>query len=274
MLDSTSIWIDAVSCFEPPSDFSESYIYYSISGDTLIDETLYYKFISYNNESEELLGFIFENDSGQVYFRIREDLDPYLICHFGSEFELLTDTNLLFIDFSAQIGDTLHLPLIENEIYVYNIGEDEIGGIIRKRIEFANEMIYGSWIEGIGGVYGGFFGSWCGVGIGCDTYLSCSTLNGEDVYGTCNIGISENEGEQLSFDVSPNPVLDYIKIEINSNSNINYKATIFNTNGIMVLNTTIINTTTEIKINNIPAGIYLLKLSSKDSYQTKRIIVK
>ena len=187
----------------------------------------------------------------------------------------MTDTNLLFIDFSAQVGDTLNLPFIENELYVYYTGETEIGGITRKEIQFMGEIaIYSSWIEGIGGVYGGFFGSWCGQGNGCVPDLFCSTVNDEEVYGTCNVGISENRMEQLIFDVSPNPALDIIKIEINSNGNISYKATIFNTAGVMVLNTTIVDKTTEININELPTGLYLLKLSNKDIYQTKRLIVK
>jgi hypothetical protein len=277
MLDTSSTWIDVVGCVEPPNDFYESYYYYSISGDTLIDDYLYYKFIQSNQYEDEniLFGYIFENDSGQVYFRISEDFNLDYFCYFGSEIGLLTDTNLLFIDFSAQVGDILNLPFSENDLFVFYTGEVEIGGVIRKEIQFMDDfLIYGSWIEGIGGVIGGFFGSWCGQGIGCVPDLFCSTANGEEVYGNCNVGIFEQGLQELEFKILPNPASDLIKITFNSNSNENFEAAIFDVKGIMVLNSIINKSSNQINIDKLDSGIYLLRLISDNGYyKASRFIV-
>ncbi len=88
-----------------------------------------------------------------------------------------------------------------------------------------------------------------------------------------SLSVDEFSGVELS--VYPNPVKNKLQIRLNNNFNIETKTIeLFSLLGDRVLLKTFTNANTEIDVNNLSSGIYLLKCSIGDLLITKKVIVK
>lgn len=80
--------------------------------------------------------------------------------------------------------------------------------------------------------------------------------------------------ENSSFKLYPNPAESYVRIEFADEQNNSNQVEIFNTLGAMVRSQKVSGKRANIKLDNIPAGIYLIRVSGSDINETKRLIVK
>lgn len=74
--------------------------------------------------------------------------------------------------------------------------------------------------------------------------------------------------KEISINVYPNPVVDELSIDLDASTT--NRISIYNTNGKAVRTIDAINSTTRINVSDLPAGIYLIKISTS----TKEIITK
>ncbi|MDR9399737.1 MAG: T9SS type A sorting domain-containing protein [Salibacter sp.] len=79
--------------------------------------------------------------------------------------------------------------------------------------------------------------------------------------------------ENSSFKLYPNPAENYVRIEFTDELNSSNQIEIFNTLGAMVRSQKVSGKRANIQLDNMPAGIYLVRVSGSDINETKRLIV-
>ena len=84
-----------------------------------------------------------------------------------------------------------------------------------------------------------------------------------------------NSTSQNDFEIYPNPNNGNFEVELKNGSNVNAKITIYNIVGKLIYENDVNDTTLikSIKLNNVPNGIYFVKLKSNTVNFTKKIIV-
>ncbi|PIF34283.1 putative delta-60 repeat protein/predicted secreted protein (Por secretion system target) [Flavobacterium sp. 9] len=75
---------------------------------------------------------------------------------------------------------------------------------------------------------------------------------------------------QNSFKLYPNPVKDFITIEMNSSDNA--KLNVFDVTGQIVLSKELKATSTKLNISNLPTGVYMFQISNETGIVTKKVI--
>jgi hypothetical protein len=88
---------------------------------------------------------------------------------------------------------------------------------------------------------------------------------------TTRTGVLSNESNQLEdVNIYPNPVEDELSVKAPLGSEI----TIFNTAGQNVKNTTSSGSITKISVNEIPSGLYIVKISNNGKTYNQKVVVK
>ncbi|OFX32769.1 MAG: hypothetical protein A2X08_06910 [Bacteroidetes bacterium GWA2_32_17] len=98
-------------------------------------------------------------------------------------------------------------------------------------------------------------------------------FNASIYYETIYSQIVEPSTQNLNFKVYPNFSSDYIIIKLQSLSNKN-NATLYNSQGNIILSQKIINYNTQISIANLASGVYYLKLSNEKMVEVRKVIKK
>lgn len=81
-------------------------------------------------------------------------------------------------------------------------------------------------------------------------------------------GIKDGVIKEVS--VYPNPVNDYLTIQINNTQTLNGKLKIYNSNGRLILEGSLFENKSQLNVNSLPKGLYLIKvISDKDVYEGK-----
>ncbi|RKR05672.1 putative delta-60 repeat protein/predicted secreted protein (Por secretion system target) [Flavobacterium sp. 90] len=96
---------------------------------------------------------------------------------------------------------------------------------------------------------------------GCAAKSTCFDVT---VLGTKNFEF------QNSFRLYPNPVKDFITIEMNSSDNA--KLNVFNVTGQIILSKELKATATKLNISNLPTGVYMFQISNETGIVTKKVI--
>lgn len=204
------------------------------------------------------------NDNGKVFFVPKDSAREFLL-----------------YDFTVSGGDTLHQVYFEigggmptvDDIYIPpgHVDSVLIDGLWRKRIN-----IDGGWVEGIGNLQGLFWEYWYNVS-GYAASLLCMSSNGNTVYpeaafGACESSFETEESNEpnLSFQAYPNPTFKSLKIACNGQVD---EVILTAVNGQKMKELTVQDQKDiYLDINDLPSGIYILIVRSKEQLLTKRIV--
>lgn len=261
---------------EIPGFVEKRTTYYSFLGDTVIGDKTWLKLYS-SWDTLFLLnlhyhGLIHSSD-GIVSFR-----------------DVNNNLSTLY-NFNLGVGDSVffNLPMMPQNIAINNIDSVQINGLYFKRFTFDeptginfSDVLNEVWIEGIGSHHGLLFPrtprkfatEWPDK-----LDLTCSFT--EEIqywdnpsYNGCytNIILGKQEQSSNSYKIYPNPFKDYIIIE---NGNLNVDITtidIYDIQGNIVYSEKTTNTIHRIVLNNLPVGIYYVRLNKDGNIHQKKII--
>jgi hypothetical protein len=254
--------------FEPPFDTGYITITYKISGDSIIDNIVYKKIFTTEEEfpvNWELTGLIREDENKRVYWR-------------GSGF----DEDILYYDFSVEPGDTVTIGIntYQDMLITDSVGYVEISGMLLKKIWLRYEQdpsLRESWIEGIGSNLGlmqmgmaGTLGGWY--------WFSCLTENGTLVYMNPAIedcymfGTGMNEivlENRMTF--FPIPATSFITINIKEGIAIE-EAIIYNHFGQKALVAEPVNNTVD--VSGLKPGIYFIEVITRESRTGTKLVIE
>lgn len=124
---------------------------------------------------------------------------------------------------------------------------------------------------------GRYSDTWCSystneVTINWNAPLAYAT-NGLQFYQNRMLSVNDGEKNQIKeVVVYPNPTKGELYIERNNNFNQPVKVVIFDTNGKTVFKSTIANEESRINIQELPKGIYFLKVSANENSNTIKIV--
>jgi hypothetical protein len=248
---------------------------YSITGDTLINEVVYHKLdytgIYYGDNCEENYfndGYqgAFRNDIGnkKVWFVPSGDLNESLL-----------------YEFDLEIGDTLSPgilnPIEFGDFWVEDIDTIEVGDSYRKMFLIRSGFnIYGGpfeIIEGIGGQslvspMESWFNFEAGYLLYCvninDSIFYPYGANCEQIVGT------ESILKNVTFEIYPNPSKDILFIDNASGSHVQ----LFSITGLLISESEIKTDYFELKLKDVPEGMYFLRFKKDLEIQAKKIIVQ
>jgi hypothetical protein len=226
-------------------------MYFSLSGDTVINSTIYHKMF-YTSSFQTTI----------YYAGIREDsLKKVFILNAGE-----TTEDLKF-NFSGSIGDTMQSNPIKT---ITDIDSVLISGSYRGRyILSSNDTV----IEGVGNLNEiiGFY-----IIIDAVRFnLLCLTIDTliyqNNQYQTCDTTFSETLGintiNENYYRVYPNPFYEQTIIEFNNKRNEKYSLTLWNSFG-QIMQTIENITTDKIKVerNNLTSGLYFFRLHNDKNF--------
>jgi len=292
------IIIGVLLCFIPELMFSQEYEYVAFPSSNGIWSEFYGKelmesyFTSYDkialNGEDTLISqlnykklYLFEGTtfdvSNATYLGgIREEGKKIFYLgnkiHDGKPFSFDTSSEILLYDFNVNIGDRLNCDgeLMANFycLIVESIDTISIGNTLRKRISFESSIT--KWIEGIGSVQGLLFAGEPIATKGQPTGdLICFKLNDEilffnESYDECMpVGVTENVLLNNAL-IYPNPTNDEINIEIPENF-ISQRISLFDVYGRMVRSESISRKKYVVNLNNLPTGIYVVRIQGKNT---------
>ena len=250
-----------------------------ISGDTLIDGELYKKVLrKLSSETQywhgsmeyDLYGIIKEEESGKVFYKPKEQEVEYLLYDFGMN---VNDTAVMY---------WCQNPNCEVHVRIDSIATQHIAGAERRvfyvssKDSFSDWRWLNTWVEGIGATEGLLYSCHVVSAGGITLHeLLCYHVDGElvwqnPIYNTCLIdnydGIQDNT-VGFSVQVYPNPAKDKVVIEGIEASEVQ----VYNALGQMVK--TVLRTN-EIDVEELPQGLYLLRIDAKDGQVVKQIVVE
>jgi PKD repeat protein len=110
-----------------------------------------------------------------------------------------------------------------------------------------------------------------------DVSLTASNANGSDTKTEDNyiqvdtLTFIEENGNLISLSVFPNPVSDKLYIKLNKNYQTELSVTIFNLEGRMLFTQKLNNLENEIDMQNLEAGIYILKVFDGKEFKVLKI---
>jgi hypothetical protein len=199
--------------------------------------------------------------------------------------EIYSDTEDLIYDFSLKTGDSVYV----DSIYVYqayahvtSVDSVLINGMYRKRIQF--DLPPDIWIEGIGSLYDPFNPLHWYYMYGSGTELLCVTdstgnlyMNPE--YNSCYLDTTMTKLKEFGsgyndVKIRNNPMHESTVINTGSNSVRFSSYNLYNSAGVLVRKDKIQNAEFTLYRDNLPGGIYLLRLIGKDTIQNVRIIIQ
>lgn len=250
--------------------------YYSFLGDTVIGDQTWLKLYS----------------SWDTLFVL--NLHYHGLIHSSDGIVLFQDVNnniRTLYNFNLGVGDSVffNIPMMPQKIAINKIDSVQINGLYFKRFTFDEpiginvfDALNEVWIEGIGSHHGLLFP--CSPRKFASEWpdkldLTCSFT--EEIqywdnpsYNGCYINIILDK-EELStnlYKVYPNPFKDYIIIE---NGNLNVDITtidIYDIQGNIVYSERTPNTIHRIVLNNLPVGIYYVRLNKDGNITNKKIV--
>jgi len=251
-------WLDDVGSF-------------TIKGDSIFNgityQKMYYEPFRFNDEDKT---YSREIISSRLYVFVREDTleKKVFVVRIHSDWEdCLENEEYLHFDYSLGVGDTINDCSIPLEGVGHIPVVDSIGFVTTSFFDFPLRAIYTTILraEGIGGtatkqptilleklgfVHAGFFLE----GIKLLEYCVGD-------YAACNITTSLSTPPKSSIQVFPNPAGDFLNIEFSKNKPDpygEYHVEVFNTTGQQLLGEKMRFPSTQLKVNLLQSGIYLL----------------
>lgn len=219
--DSSALWQEVLLPYPPgPMPAYLEHIHYTVSGDTLINSTLYKKLFKTDYNP-----LCFQNFTGPYFFGgIRNDSNERKVYYY----DVSTSEEWLLYDFTLNVGDTVP-PTYNNvsypELYVESIDSVLIGSDFRKRFIYSQETYQPiQVIEGIGAESGllGYM-----VFFESINYLRCFHQNDSLLWinpraDSCNletdtclaISVPERIPDNRLMLIYPNPASDHIYLHL------------------------------------------------------------
>jgi hypothetical protein len=243
--------------------------HFGLVGDTIINGLTYSKL--YANLGS--LGAInpassFNILTANFHGAIREDSSKKIWFNQGGA----NPVDLLYYDFSLNLGDTFCFdppqPSGASCLPVSSVDSILINGNYRRQIHFNYGGQTETWIEGIGSIVDNFYGAWSFIG-NIEFSLNCFYQANTHLYGPCNYPTSLNESVNKSVELIlfPNPTES--QLTLNTDLEIGKILLLDITGKQMIL---IKKNTNTINVNNLPNGIYFLKLITNERTITKKFI--
>lgn len=248
---------------------------FTISDDTVINNLSYSKFGYYkmypsmHNPPPNCPPFFVDTlFYDNVAYYMREDTLNHKVYMYNS----YEETEYLWYDFDAQIGDTITYPYYGEFIVdtIYDIITND--GKIRKYFE-CNYGWHGFYIEGLGGISGPFYEPFAyfesGAWLMCAKEHDGQSIWGSDCYDFTT-DITEQESE-AKLNVYPNPASNFIHIELSATP---AEINIYNSHGLKIITTIAANKTNTINLSQIDSGIYYLVVLEESGLIISRKIIK
>ncbi|MBI5538792.1 MAG: T9SS type A sorting domain-containing protein [Bacteroidia bacterium] len=235
-----------------------TYYYYFINGDSTINGTNYKKLYKYSTSANSEFNF-----TSLIFNSL-----------------LLEDSNCIFqgtpgsmskiLDYNLQVGDSFKFIGYSPKQVLISIDSVLINGAYAKRFNFNKNI---KWIKGIGDVnYGASFSNYdflnpvppiwdfWGSNFLCYAEYLTPIYN----FGNyCNLPLNINQvNTENDFRIFPNPVFNNLNIEISSYNNFE-SIEIYSILGKKVKSILLTNDNIEIKVSDLPSGIYILKAEDK-----------
>jgi hypothetical protein len=261
-------WYYDIECLNLPFCYERQYL---LAGDTIIGNKTYNKIflsIQYFNNPYYDVGYqgavYYDNAADKVYWRPAN-----------------TSQDTLLYDFNLSVGDTLP------ETYIYQIGWgniiriDSIDTVMTSGHTITRyHMDNAGWgseyiLHGIGSTIGfletiyPFFES--------ENHLGCFRNYIDSIYYpdsslTCDVftDIHESFATNCSIGIYPNPVKDILNIDNASG----FHAQLFSITGLLISETEIKNEHFELKLKDVPEGMYFLRFEKDLEIKAKKIIVQ
>jgi len=202
----------------------------------------------------------------------------------GGVFKLSYNTEKQLYTFNLEVGDSVfaEVQLGGHDIYAFVDTVDSIliNGDYRKRIVF-EEWFRETWIEGIGSIQS-TIEPFANRHHTCTDDLLCVDDNGILIYqnqewNDCYIfyaGIIERNKQSSFIKTVPNPITDESVVEIDGPGHGQHQLQLFNSSG-KLLRTDIFNGKKYImKKEGLPSGLYLLKMTTGNSFHYGRIVIE
>lgn len=240
---------------------------FKYEGDTLIDTMIFRKMYSANDSSSnaywEYRGAVREWE-GKVYGCTRGRYNEGLL-----------------YDFTLNTGDTAYVinEYCEEPFEVVCTATDStaINGNYRKTFSFT--FPYGQWIEGIGSLAGPLFFGYdlCITDVFSD--LLCF-YNAENLLylnpdaGSCyetNVGVAQ-VSERDIFSIYPNPAATRISLRTGQLTGTDTRIELINAQGSVA--GSFLSNPAYIDVSDLPDGIYLIRLATEKSIQTRKLIIR
>lgn len=255
---------------------------YIQQGDTILKGKNYHKIFCKETDSPNssfFIGGIREDSLKQIFFF------PASI-HINNpgthSFPNDTTEHLLYSFNNLHIGDSLAINTSYTKIKVTSIDSVLLGMNYRKRYGIQNgRLFFGNeyWIEGIGSTkdllspfteeFEWKYYTLCYSDI--NTYYINSPNGMDSCHYSKPLGVSDNEA--TSIKVYPNPVNDILNI-VTPFDDTKINANIYNIQGQLLLEKTILTKQTELDISNLNSGIYFLQIKAGNEKIMTRFIKK
>lgn len=249
---------------------------YGFQGDTLINSELWFKLYSTSDslfQSNLLYRGLLREENNKVYY-----------------LDTLNQLDTLY-DFSLNVGDSVLFDLYgmyPEWLQVVNIDSVQISGDYYRRLKFSEptmnafDELNEVWIEGIGSIHGPLFPNFpvkFSQEIPDSMLVSCTYSNNQQVwqhqsYPSCyvNIVLSVDQLELSYFKIYPNPFMDRIHIEKNGLQQ--YGLSVLNSLGQTIKQIQVNNDNQTIDLTELKAGIYFLRIESRENAKTMKMIKK
>lgn len=249
---------------------------YGFQGDTLINSELWFKLYSTSDslfQSNLLYHGLLREENNKVYY-----------------LDTLNQLDTLY-DFSLNVGDSFLFDLYgmyPEWLQVVNIDSVQISGDYYRRLKFAEptmnafDELNEVWIEGIGSIHGPLFPNFpvkFSQEMPDSMLVSCTYSNNQQVwqhqsYPSCyvNIVLSVDQLELSYFKIYPNPFMDRIHIENNGLQQ--YGLSVLNSLGQTIKQIQVNNDNQTIDLTELKAGIYFLRIESRENAKTMKMIKK
>ena len=271
-IDNSNVWMNYGGYWSFDS-YSHNHHFYFFQGDTTIGST------SYKKMYRDLKDTSFYNDGFTpptvftyplFYEGAFRPVDKAVYMVYPS-----STNEILYIDFDMNVGDTVkYYPFGASNQTVTSIDSIAFGNEYRKRFNTTRGIIY----EGIGHQWG-LFKDGSQMGVEGDMFLSCFHQFGETqivyafstsapCYEYNNSAASNTELSIKSLDVSiyPNPATSTLSI---SNINTNFDYQIIDLQGKLLKQGA---NTKQIEIENLPAGTYMIGISTDNEVKQLRFV--
>ena len=279
-LNESSMWKERSGyhkSYPDPYYYVEDYVI-KLDGDTVIDSRLYYKTLktgtlTVTGGTPDTLVGIYPIHNYLKPLR-EENKDFYM-------YNLQTKKDEFLHNFDLVIGDTATTDC--DYAFVTWIDTLYLGNIPRKRFHLAFPPGKGevnSLIEGVGAAWGLFLNP-CNVYPPFTTYfkLQCYSQDGaymqvDSTFDCSNVVHSNDHIHQYPFSIRPNPIDEYLEIYFPEQIMQDLKVTIMNLTGAVIYqkNFKSSDKIERISFLDVPSGLYIISLKSKDAISAFKII--